>query len=200
MDNLRVVGLLAVLVPLAIIGAILAAVVLAVRRRSRAGSWDLAPKQIFLHLLAMATLYISAAGVLILIWGLAEHWFPDPYLTYDYGGDSGAVRGGISMAVVAFPIFLGLALQIRRKTLSGEIPAGSGLRSGFVYANLFVVAVAVLITLMVSVNAFLNGDLTPRFAVRAGGVLLLVGLLYLYYRSELEAGSAVSQSQPEVSP
>ncbi|HEX2053449.1 MAG TPA: DUF5671 domain-containing protein [Actinomycetota bacterium] len=200
MDSLRVVGFLVMLVPLAILGAVVAAVVVAVRRRSRAESWDLAPKQIFLHLLAMATLYISAAGVLILLWALAEQWFPDPYLTFDYGGDSDAVRGGISMAVVAFPIFLVLAVQIRRKTANGEIPAASALRAGFVYANLFVVAVAVLITLMVSVNAFLDGDLTPRFAVRAGGVLLLVGLLYLYYRSELEAGSVVGPSQTEVSP
>ena len=47
---------------------------------------------------------------------------------------------------------------------------------------------------MVTVNAFLNGDLTPRFLVRAGGVLTIVGLVYLYYRSELEAAPGPSEA------
>lgn len=198
MDSLRVIGLLVVLVPLAVLGGIVAAIVVAVRRRGEAG-WDASPKHVFLFLLAMVTLYLSAAGVLMLIWGLAQAWFPDPALSYDYGGDSGPVRAGISMAVVSFPIFLYLAAQLRRRSRSGEVPPGSPLRAAFVYVNLFVVAVAAVITLMVSVNAFLNGDLTPRFGVRAGGVLLIAGLLYLYYRSELQLDLAAAGSKPEVS-
>lgn len=189
MDSLRVVGLVVFLVPLLILGAIVAAVVVAIRRKGREEEWELEPKQLFLHLLAMVTLYISAAGLIMLIWGLAARWFPDPFLSYEYGGDSGPVRAGISMAVVAFPIFLYLASRIRKSVAGGEIRADSPLRSAFVFVNLYVVAVSVLITLMVSVNALLAGDLTPRFGVRAGGVLVVVGLLYLYYRSELEAGT-----------
>lgn len=190
------IGLLALLVPLAVIGGIVAAIVVAVRRRQPGEEFS--PKHLFMYLLAMVTLYLSAAGVLMLIWGLAEVWFPDPALGFDYGGDSGPVRAGISMAVVAFPIFLYLAAQVRRRSRSGEIPAGSALRSAFVYTNLFVVTLAAVITLMVSVNAFLNGDLTPRFGVRAGGVLLIAGVLYLYYRSELDSGAA-GETKPEVS-
>ena len=190
-------GLLVPLILLLIVGGIVALVVVAVNRGRQRGAeagLTVSPKSVFLYLLAAATLYISAIGVLVLIWGLAEYWFPDPYAGFDYGQDGGAVRGGVSMAIVAFPIFIYLSLLVRRKVKSGEIEARATFRTGFLYFNLFFIAVTVLVTLMVTVNAFLNGDLTPRFLIRAGGVLTIVGLVYLYYRSELEAASGPSEA------
>lgn len=196
-------GLFGLLIPLLVIGGIVAIVVVSINRsrlRGEDSGEPLSPKYIFLFLLSTATLYISAVGLLILIWGLAEYWFPDPYAGFDYSSDSGAVRGGISMAIVAFPIFLYLALLTRRKVRAGEIQAGSTIRTGFIYFNLFIVTVTVMITLMVVVGAFLGGDLTPRFLVRSGGVLGTVGLVYLYYRSELEASgtTSINAAKPEV--
>ena len=201
--DLPVFSLLVLLIPVLVIGGVVAVVAAAVtrsRRRSEGEGEPFSPKHVFLYLLAAATLYISAIGVLVLIWSLAEHWFPDPYVSFDYSGDGGMIRGGVSMAIVAFPIFLYLAVQIRKRTRSGEVKAGSTLRSGFIYFNLFIVAVAALCTLMVIVNAFLNGDLTPRFLVRAGGVLGIVALVYVYYRSELQAGPGTdAAARPEAS-
>jgi hypothetical protein len=201
-----VIGLFGLLIPLILVGVVVTVVVVSVNRSRESGvdsGSPISPKDIFLHLLAAATLYISAIGVLVLIWGLAEYWFPDEFETFNSGADSGAVRGGVSMAIVAFPIFIYLSLLIRRRIKSGELDRLSTLRTAFVYVNLFIVTVVSLITLMVTVNAFLSGDLTPRFLVRAGGVLGIVGLIYLYYRSELEAipGRRVveSDSHPEVS-
>ncbi|CAN5882166.1 hypothetical protein BH23ACT12_BH23ACT12_06510 [soil metagenome] len=193
-------GLLMLLV---LIGVVVTVVVVSVNK-SRESGLDhgevIAPKDVFVHLLAAATLYISAIGVLVLIWGLAEFWFPDRYRSFDSGTDSGVVRGGLSMAIVAFPIFIYLSLMLRRRIESGELDPHAALRTGFIFVNLFVVTVASLITLMVTVNAFLAGDLTPRFLVRAGGVMGIVGLIYLYYRSELEAiPGRQGGTEPEVS-
>ncbi len=190
-------SLVTLVIPVLVIGGIVAMVVVAVNRGRRHGEVSgspLSPKFVFLYLLTTATLYIASIGVLVLIWGLAEHWFPEPYAGFSYGNESGAVRGGVSMAIVAFPIFVYLSLLVRRKIKSGEIEPGSTVRTGFLYFNLFLIAVAVLITLMVTVSSFLGGDLTPRFMVRAGGVLVIVGLVYLYYRSELETASGSSEA------
>lgn len=200
-------GLIALLIPLMLIGVVVTVVVVSVNRSRERGEDSgspISPKDIFVHLLAAATLYISAIGVLVLIWGLAEVWFPDEFRGFGSRGDSGAVRGGVSMAIVAFPIFLYLSLLLRRRVKSGELDSHATLRTGFIYVNLFLVTVVCLITLMVTLNAFLGGDLTPRFLVRAGGVLGIVGLIYLYYRSELDAipDSRVNQAktaEPEVS-
>jgi hypothetical protein len=204
---LRVLGLIGLLIPLLILGGIVAVIVVAVnrtRRKSDAEGISVSPKDVFIYLLTAATLYISATGVLILLWSLAEYWFPDPYRTFGSRSDGGAVRIGVAMAIVAFPVFVYLTLLVRRKIRSGEIDPASSLRTGFIYFNLFVVAVTALITLMVTVDAFLGGDLTTRFLVRAGGVLLIAGLVYLYYRSELEAAPrnpelVANASEPEVS-
>ena len=196
------IGLFGLLIPLILIGVVVTVVVVSVNRSRESGAdrgIPISPKDTFLHLLAAATLYIAAIGVLVLIWGLAEYWFPDEFETFNSGADGGAVRGGVSMAIVAFPIFVYLSLLIRRRIKSGELDGLSTLRTSFVYVNLFVVTVVCLITLMVTLNAFLGGDLTPRFLVRAGGVLGIVGLIYLYYRSELEAipGRRVGKPEPE---
>lgn len=192
------IGLFGLLIPLILVGVLVTVVVVSVNRSRESGvesGSPLSPKDIFLHLLAAATLYISAIGVLVLIWGLAEYWFPDEFETFNSGADGGAVRGGVSMAIVAFPIFVYLSVLIRRRIKS---------RTAFVYVNLFLVTVVSLITLMVTVNALLAGDLTPRFLVRAGGVLGIVGLIYLYYRSELQAipghqANNPKSTEPEVS-
>lgn len=196
------IGFLGLLIPLLILAGVVALVVVVVnksRSRSEPEGTAVSPKDVFVYLLTAATLYLSALGLLILIWSLAEYWFPDPFRGFD-GTDSGGVRVGVAMAIVAFPIFVYLTLYVRKKIRSGEIESGSSLRIGFIYFNLFVVAVTALVTLMVTVEAFLGGDLTPRFLVRAGGVLLVAGLVHLYYRSELQAagGNAVAKS-PEVS-
>ena len=199
-------GLIGLLIPLILIGVVATVVVVSVNRsreRGVDGGEPVSPKDVFLHLLAAATLYLSAMGVLVLIWGLAEHWFPDGYQTYSSGLDGGAVRGGVSMAIVAFPIFAYLTVLIRRRVKTEELNPLATVRSSFIYVNLFLVTVAALITLMVSVNAFLAGDLTPRFLMRAGGVLGIVGLIYLYFRSELESipnsPRKIESAEPEVS-
>ncbi|MEX0789494.1 MAG: DUF5671 domain-containing protein [Actinomycetota bacterium] len=198
-------GLFSLLIPLILIGVVVTVVVVSVNKSREKGvesGEPISPKDIFLHLLAAATLYISAIGVLVLIWGLAEYWFPDPYRGFNSGSDGGAVRGGVSMAIVAFPIFVYLTVLVRRRIKTGELDPMAPLRTGFVYVNLFLVTVAALITLMVTVNAFLAGDLTPRFLIRAGGVLGIVGLIYLYYRSELDAiplHRSPNSAEPEVS-
>jgi hypothetical protein len=197
------IGLFGLLIPLLILAGVVALVVVAInkgRRKGDAEGTPVSPKEVFVYLLTAATLYISALGLLILVWSLAEYWFPDPFQGFNATTGSGGVRVGVAMAIVAFPIFVYLTLYVRRKIRSREIEPGSSLRAGFIYFNLFVVAVTALITLIVTVEAFLGGDLTPRFLVRAGGVLLVAGLVHLYYRGELQAadGSPLAQS-PEVS-
>lgn len=199
-------GFIGLLFPLLLIGVVVTVVVVSVNSSREKGldSGDpISPKDVFINLLAAATLYISAIGVLVLVWGLAEFWFPDPLRRFD-SGDSGAVRIGVSMAIVAFPIFIYLSLMVRRRVRSGEMDTLATLRTGFIYVNLFAVTVATLVTMMVTVGAFLGGDLTPRFLIRAGGVLAIVGLIYLYYRSELDAipgsrGANIKSADPEVS-
>jgi heme A synthase len=184
-------------IPLIVIGGIVAGIVWAVNRR-RAGPSPAvratAPRDLFLYLLATVALYISAIGAMMVIAGLADYWFPEPF---DRGElQSGSLRFGLSMLIVAFPIFLYLNRVIHSKIRSGEVESGSTMRAGFTYFTLFVIAVTALVDLMIVVNVYLNGELTPRFAIKAGGVLAMVGLVYLYYRNDLKVAPRESPGPP----
>ncbi len=188
--------ILAAVIPLVLIGGIVAGVVYAFNRRRTDSSAIrvTAPRDFFLYLLATVALYISAIGAMTVIAGLADFWFPE---ALDRGElTAGPLRFGLSMLIVAFPIFLYLNRVIHGKIASGEIEPESTMRAGFTYFTLFVIAVTALVDLMVIVKVYLNGELTPRFLMKAVGVLAIVGLVYRYYQNDLKASSNESPGPP----
>jgi hypothetical protein len=187
--------ILAGVIPLLLIGGVVAGVVYALSRR-KAGSPALratAPRDFFLYLLATVALYISTIGGILVIAGLADFWFPEPFERA--AGSAGELRFGLSMLIVAFPIFLYVNRLIHTKISSGDVEPGT-MRAGFTYFTLFVIAVTAVVDLMIIVKVYLNGELTPRFVVKAVGVLAMVGLVYLYSKNDLRASSRESPGPP----
>lgn len=140
------------------------------------------PRNVFVYLLSLLTLYLSAIGTGVLIWGLADHWFPDPVQP---NSSAGAIRTGISMVIVAFPVFMYMSVYMTRKLESGELPATSVLARIMTFATLFVIAITAIVDLITILYNFLGGDLTARFTVKAFGILAITGLVFLYYLGEL---------------
>jgi uncharacterized protein DUF5671 len=178
------------LIPLLIVIGIVAAIVVAVGRRRSGTSPPIsptAPRDVFTYLLTAIALYISATGVMLIVWGLADFWFPGFETSAEHWTDN--ARGGIAMAVVAFPLFL---CRIR----SGETDPDSRLRQAFIYLNLFIAAVVVMVDLMVVIYDLLSGDLTPRFLMKAGGLVVVAGLVFGYYRTELAIRPEVPPEPP----
>jgi hypothetical protein len=142
------------------------------------------PRNVFLHLLTVLCLYISAIGAAVAIWGLADFWFPDPtdrYWTRD------GIRTGVSMLVVAFPLFLFLSRKTQQMMSSGQLKARSTLARVMTYVTLFLIAVTSIVDLITIIYNFLGGDLTARFAVKGFGILAVTGLIFAYYLGELRS-------------
>lgn len=139
-------------------------------------------RTVFVYLLNFMTLYLSAVGVVLLVWGLADRWFEDPLNPYT---GAGSIRPGISMVVVAFPIFIAMNSHIRRRTSAGELPERSGVKSGLTYLTLFVIALSVIIDLITLIYSFLGGELTARFSVKSLGLLAVVSFVFVYYLQDL---------------
>ena len=144
---------------------------------------DHGPRNVFVYLLNFLTLYLSALGAALVIWGLADHWFEDPLDTYV---SDGPIRTGIAMLVVAFPVFLYLNRSIGRSLRDGEMDERSMVKKVLTYLTLFLLAITTIIDLISVIYVFLGGDLTARFAVRGVGILMIAGLVYLYYLSDLK--------------
>ena len=195
-------SLLGFLIPLLILVGIVALITVAVSRRRAGGGQPVdpnAPRDVFTYLLTTVALYISAAGVVLIIFGLADSWFPG----FEEASEPSAedARIGISMAVVAFPILLYLTKISRQRVRNGETSPDSRLRQAFIYLSFFVAAVVVLADLMTVIYDLLSGDLTVRFAIKAVGLLVVAGLVVAYYRQELdlrpEPPSPATMPEPE---
>lgn len=146
------------------------------------------PKDIFLHLLAIITLYVSAGSILALLFQYINVYIPDP-LAYDYyhlTSAYGAIRLSISLLVVMFPVYI-WTTQLLARSYRGE-PEKQNLpiRKWLLYFTLFAAALIIMGDLVSLINTFLNGELTARFLLKVLSVFLVAGSVLWYYHRDLK--------------
>jgi Domain of unknown function (DUF5671) len=139
-------------------------------------------KHFVLQLGSFITLYLSVAFLLVLIFAIINLIFPDPTENYYViEGASNSVRMGIAMLIVFFPTFIFLTRKVnefRRQETNG---AYLGLTKWLVYLSLLVGGGVLLGDLVAVILAFLNGELTIRFALKALVLVVIVGSAFFYY-------------------
>lgn len=130
--------------------------------------------------LAMICWHICALG-----FGLIDRLVPDA----DLGGHGApaSARWGVAALLTFVPLFL--LLDRRRQRLDGDVAARgrSLVRRWLATVTLFAAALVLLIDLSVSIFTLLNGELSPRFALKAALVALTALLIFAYYRDEMDA-------------
>ncbi len=148
----------------------------------------------FLHLLSSITLYMSAIGFLMIAFQLIGYLFPDASLS-GWRGDysSEVLRTGISMFLIAFPVFIGTRLYIAKMYEKHSHRKGFALRKWLIFLTMFVAALIIIISLISTVNVFLSGELTARFGLKALTTMLVAVVMFSYYlqvmKSELTKAS-----------
>lgn len=139
------------------------------------------PKNVALQLGALIALYVSITSFLILAFSAINLSFPDAADgRWFYDSNQDAIRGAIAVLIVFFPTYLGLTRLVNqaRRTESGFYHA---LTRWIIYLSLLVGGLVLLGNLVVTINAFLNGDLTLRFLLKAGTLLVVIGAAFGYY-------------------
>lgn len=144
------------------------------------------PKDVFLQLLSMITLYVSAGALIDLLFAFVNITFPDVLNTYssylDYMRDS--IRFDVSLLIITFPAYLATnwflgkeyAIQPEKKELR--------IRKWLIYLTLFISALVLLGDLVVLVNNLLRGDLTTAFLLKVLSVFVVIGGIFWYYLAE----------------
>lgn len=140
----------------------------------------LSPRDFFLQLGVMATLYVFAIGFLVFIFNLVDSAFP-VYQAYagSYDPYSSGMRAAISSIIVSFPLFLWL-LRIYGNILKSEPEKKElGMRKWIIYFTLFVTGVAIAIDFIVLINRFLGGaDFTTAFILKVLAIILVAGAIF----------------------
>ena len=139
-------------------------------------------KHFVLQLGSLVSLYLSISFLLVLLFGVITLSFPDPAEGY-YIAESAAssVRLGIAMVIVFFPTYLILTRIVNKIRRSEGTTAYLGLTKWLIYLSLLIGGIVLLGDLVAVIMAFLEGELTQRFLLKAFAVLLVVGAAFHYY-------------------
>lgn len=140
-------------------------------------------KHFVLQLGSLITLYLSIGFLLVLLFNIINLIYPDAVDSYwQIEGYSEGVRLGIAMLLVFFPTYLILTRKVnqtrRQENLSGSY---LGFTKWLIYLSLLVGGGVILGDLVAVILGFLNGELTTRFLLKAGLILIVVGSAFYYY-------------------
>lgn len=147
------------------------------------------PKEVFTHLLAIVTLYISAVSLGTLFFQFVNLAFPDVLQGDGYWALQSArntMRFAIASLVVVFPVYFFTMRFLSRSYTENPSKRDLRIRKWLVYFTLFVTALVMIGDLIALINNFLQGELTMRFFLKVVAVLLIAGAVFYYYFSDLK--------------
>ena len=138
------------------------------------------PKDVFLQLLSVIALYVSAGSFLTLLFQYVNIFFPDPLAGY-YNAPYGAIRLAISTLVVVFPTYIWTMWLLNRSYLKVPEKRNLRIRKWLLYLTLFVAGMIMIGDVVTLVYSLLGGDLTVRFILKILSVLFVSGAVFIYY-------------------
>ncbi|MEK7069521.1 MAG: DUF5671 domain-containing protein [Patescibacteria group bacterium] len=143
------------------------------------------PRDFFVFIGSMATLYASAVSLLNLLFEIINASFPDA-LSYSYDSFSSGMRWSIATLVIVFPLYIFLSWFINKDLTANPLKRNIWVRRWFTYLTLFVAGVAIITDLIMLINTFLGGEITARFAFKVLAVFIVAGLAFAYYLYDLK--------------
>lgn len=152
-----------------------------------------APRDVFLHLLSVVTLYVSAISLIALLFQYVNHFIPDP-LEFEYGF-SNSLRTAIATLIIVFPTYIITAWYFHKEGMGNPERREIKIRKWLVYLTLFVSAVTVIIDLVTLVYRFLGGELSPRFGLKVLAVLVVAAGVFWYYLWDLKRPTGALNTQ-----
>ncbi len=145
------------------------------------------PRDLFLHLLAIVTLYWSAISFVTLVWQFINRWFPDALNSYRYMGDYslGLIRFSVSAIIIVFPVFIVVSWYLNKIYRREAVVRESKIRKWLLYLTLFIASLVIIGDLIFVVNTFLGGEITTRFILKALSIILVAGIIFGYYLDDV---------------
>jgi hypothetical protein len=140
------------------------------------------PRDLFLHLLAIVTLYWSAVSFVTLLWQCINYFFPDNLY---YEGFLGLIRFSVSSLIIVFPIFIAVSWYLNKIYTKESQVRESKIRKWLIYLTLFVTALIIIGDLVSVINIYLGGEITARFILKALSIILVAGIIFGYYLDDV---------------
>jgi len=142
------------------------------------------PKDFFVHLGVLVSLYISVVSILTLIFSIIDQVFPKEF------GYTDPYAGGVSMAMAMLVVSFPLCILFTRAMLKEEIayPEKRNLwvRKVLTYCTLFIAILVVAIDVIVLLSSFFAGEeITASFALKVFFIIAVIATVSRYYLYDL---------------
>ena len=145
------------------------------------------PRDVFLYLLAIIALVMTATNLGALLFQFINIYVPDALSNqYFYReGAYGTIRWTVATLIIVFPVLV-WAWRFLRKDIA-KFPEKKELkiRKWLLYLTLFIAGVVVIGDLIALIYNFLQGELTVRFGLKIAVVLAIAGSIFWHYLGEL---------------
>ena len=146
------------------------------------------PRDVFLHLLAIITLIVSAVSFGMLVFQYINVYIPDiisdPY--FSKSSYYGSMRYALATMVIVFPVFIWASWFLRRDVLNLPEKRELKIRKWLLYLTLFAAALVIMGDLVALLRSFLEGELSQRFIFKVFTILFIAGSVFVHYLYELK--------------
>lgn len=109
-----------------------------------------------------------------------------PGLDRPYLSPASSMRWSMATLIPSVPLFLLINRRVMRDTAQDSGRRRSLVRKWFAAMTLLLASLTLLGDLVAVIYSLLNGDLTLRFAAKAGLIAVVAVLVFTYYRGELD--------------
>lgn len=144
-------------------------------------------KNFVLQLGSLASLYLSVAFLLVLVFGFINLRFPDALdSVWQLESAANSIRLGFAMVIVFFPTYLVLTRLVNKNRRSSDDHLYLGLTTWLIYLSLLVGGAVLLGDLVAIIMGWLEGELTQRFLLKALAVFVVTGAAFYYYLKDAQ--------------
>ncbi len=152
---------------------------------------EIGPKDVFLQLFAIATLYICAINFLVLSFQYINILIPDILDTQNYYGygqtfSYGPLRLAIASLIVVFPIYAFTTWFLNQDYEKNPLKRNIRIRKWLIYFTLFIAALVIIGDLVSLLFKFLEGEITLRFILKVLAILFVACSIFIYYIWEIK--------------
>jgi hypothetical protein len=134
-----------------------------------------------LQLGSLIALYATLSALIMVVFGVITLLYPNSLsMPWEYESAQQSIRLGIALLVVFFPTYIVVTRYvntIRRK----ETGAYMTLTKWLVYLSLLVGGAVLLGDFVSVILAYLNGEITVRFILKALALVVIIGSAFYYY-------------------
>lgn len=150
------------------------------------------PKDVFLQLFSIAALYVAVGSFITLLFGFVDVFMPDQLAYYGTEAAYGSIRWCLASLTVVFPLYGVSVWMLEKGYMANPALRELKTRKWLIYLTLFIAALIVAGDIVAILYAFLQGDLTSRFALKALAVFVVIATVFVQYLASMREGGRTS--------